>query len=194
MNYNKEPYPRDLNQLIIKAHEIAANTIERLNHENCPILFELYYEQFKTCGVKPEHSIIRDKKVFNDLVYLPNIVSGKSKSLNEFKGLYIFGEEHNGKVIPVYVGISRVVYKRLRNHAWGKTANTATLAFLMAKNIDTSLKANNRNINDLLIPQKEVIKKYKVHLIPVKEDYDLYFLEVAIAGILKTKWNSFRTH
>ena len=25
-------------------------------------------------------------------------------------------------------------------------------------------------------------------------DYDLYFLEVAIAGILKTKWNSFRTH
>jgi hypothetical protein len=50
------------------------------------------------------------------------------------------------------------------------------------------------NFNDDLSAKKEVVRNLHVALIPVQEDYDLYFLEVALAGILKTKWNSFRTH
>ena len=114
--------------------------------------------------------------------------------------MYIFGEEIDGKVTPVYIGISRSIYKRLRNHAFGKTSNTCTLAYLMAKHkykttnsIDKVAKSIIENETHLA-PQKAIIQNYKVVLIPVEKDYDLYFLEIAIAGILKTKWNSFRTH
>lgn len=41
---------------------------------------------------------------------------------------------------------------------------------------------------------KEEIQNYKVALYAVPKDFDLYFLEVTLAGIFKTKWNSFRTH
>ena len=38
------------------------------------------------------------------------------------------------------------------------------------------------------------IREYKVCFIPIENDYELYFLEVAIVGILKTYWNNFKTH
>lgn len=38
------------------------------------------------------------------------------------------------------------------------------------------------------------IKNFRVIIIPEENDYDLYFMEVYLAGKLKTKWNSFRTH
>ena len=45
-----------------------------------------------------------------------------------------------------------------------------------------------------MLPAKTVIRNYKVVLVHIENDYDLYFLEVALAGIFKTKWNSFKTH
>lgn len=45
-----------------------------------------------------------------------------------------------------------------------------------------------------LTSKKEMVRSFKVALFTVKKDYEIYFLEVALAGILKTKWNSFRTH
>jgi hypothetical protein len=191
MNFKSEPYPKELNLLLAKAKEVSAVVLKELNNEDCPLLFDLY---------KGKSKLMRQNKLFESLEYLPNVYSNKSKSLNEFKGLYVFGEEINGKVIPVYVGISRVVFGRLRNHGWGKTTNTCTLAFLMAKtkfekeNPGESLRAKNVEDTIHLEPCKEKMRKYRVVLYPVKNDYDLYFLEVAISGILKTKWNSFRTH
>ena len=41
---------------------------------------------------------------------------------------------------------------------------------------------------------QEIIQNYKVVLVEVQNDYDLYFLEVSLAGIFNTKWNSFKTH
>jgi hypothetical protein len=38
------------------------------------------------------------------------------------------------------------------------------------------------------------LRNYKVALYPVLNDYELYFYEVALSGVFKTKWNSFRTH
>ena len=193
MNYKKEAYPTDLQYLLEKATKLSTNIVTQLNRNTCPYIGELYMELHQTCGAKPDFSVVRDIKKFDDLGYIANTKSGKSKSFNEFKGLYVFGEQHNGKVTPVYIGISRVAYKRLRNHTWGKTANTATLAYLMAKNKYPNLTAKTVT-KEQLEAYKTKIKNYKVVLIPVKEDYDLYFLEVALAGILKTKWNSFRTH
>jgi hypothetical protein len=200
MNYKKEEYPENLNLILEKANDISSNIIKKLNQTECPTIADLYVEMHKTCGVKPEYSIRRNVKLFNELGYVPNIKSGKVNSDNEFKGLYIFGEEIDGEIIPVYVGISRSIYKRLRNHAFGKTSNTCTLAYLMAKHkyeTTNSIKKVAKSIieNEThLAPQKDIIQNYKVVLIPVEKDYDLYFLEIAIAGILKTKWNSFKTH
>jgi hypothetical protein len=95
------------------------------------------------------------------------------------------------------VGISRSVFRRLKQHAWGKKHNECSLAYLKTKHnfeIDNIEISRATITNEDMLPAKNIIQNYKVVLIPVKKDYDLYFLEIAIAGILKTKWNSFRTH
>ncbi|QWX85034.1 hypothetical protein H0I23_05200 [Cellulophaga sp. HaHaR_3_176] len=196
MNYKSEPFPSDIKAMLHNTYGIASIILDRLNESNCPELGALYMELHKTCGAKPEYSVIRDKKVFDDLGYLPNILSGKSRSLNEFKGLYVFGREENGKVIPVYVGISRTVYRRLRQHGFGKLHNQCSLAYLMSKHENDKIDRSNihKNFNEILICKKENVKSFKVALYAIEKDYELYFTEVALAGILKTKWNSFRTH
>ena len=196
MNYNKESYPPDLQGLLSKANNLAAKVIEKLNKSNCPVLGHLYMELHKTCGARPEYSIRREKKAFDDLGYEANIKSGKSKSLNEFKGLYVFGEETANIVVPVYVGISRTVYRRLRQHGYGKLHNQCSLAYLMAKDNNKNIERAtiHKEFEEELLSQKEQVKSFKVALFPIKSDYELYFIEVALAGILKTKWNSFRTH
>lgn len=42
--------------------------------------------------------------------------------------------------------------------------------------------------------KQQELRDYRVLIIPESNDYDLYFMEVYIAGRLKTKWNSFRTN
>jgi hypothetical protein len=42
--------------------------------------------------------------------------------------------------------------------------------------------------------QQQIIRQYKVALLPESLDFDLYFMEVYFAGKLKTLWNSFKTH
>jgi hypothetical protein len=112
-------------------------------------------------------------------------------------GLYIIGEKMNGEVIPIYIGISRTVYRRLRQHGWGKEHNQCTLAYLIANEEKHESKwANKRSLfpKTDLIEARDKVQNFRVVLYSVENDYDLYFLEVAIAGILKTKWNSFKTH
>lgn len=194
MNYKKEPYPKNLKHLLKTANELAVTIKNKLNKSGCPALGDMYMEIHNTCGVKPEFSVRRIPTIFNKLGYSANIKSGKVKTNNEFKGLYIFGEEMNGKIVPVYVGISRTIYRRLKQHGWGKKHNECSLAYLKARFYDNKLTRASIDNETHLVPKKEIIQSYKVVLISVELDYDLYFLEVAIAGLLKTKWNSFRTH
>ena len=191
MNYNDEPYPEDLSLLLKKATEIAGDIKARLNDEKCPILNQLFYQK--------NDKNYRDKKIFEKLGYVANIDSKtgtSSKSNNEFKGLYVFGEEVNHKIIPVYIGISRTVYRRLRQHGFGKRHNQCSLAYLMAKHDNSNIERAtiHQKFEKELIRKKEMVKSFKVALYPIEKDYELYFLEVALAAILKTKWNSFRTH
>lgn len=177
-NYKDESYPENLSVLLNYADEVAENIIVNLNNKNAKRVCDLYSEV--------NGKIIRNKKVFDELGYTPN-------DSNEFKGLYIFGEEQNGKVIPVYIGISRSIYRRLRQHAWGKLHNECTLAYLKTKQQRTEI-TRKKVTNEDMLPAKAIIQNYKVALIPVKNDYDLYFLEVVLAGKFRTKWNSFKTH
>lgn len=192
MNYRKEPYPKDVLSVFHNAEGLANRIIEKLNDDSCKRINQLYSEK--------KGKIIRNKEKYNELEYIPNqYLLTKSKETNdkEFKGLYIFGEETNDKVNPVYVGISRSVFRRLKQHAFGKKHNECSLAYLKTK---YKYEAEGKKIsrvtinNEDMLPAKYVIQNYKVVLIRIENDYDLYFLEVALAGILKTKWNSFKTH
>lgn len=182
MNYNEENYPEDIIELLNHADELAISIRQKLNYQECKKVGDLYnIVNGKTT---------RDKKKFEELGYTPNESS-------EFKGLYIFGEEIEGRVIPVYVGISRTVYRRLRQHAWGKKHNECTLAYLKTRHRwkMEGKKTERATITDEdMLLAKSIIQNYKVVLIPVPNDYDLYFLEVVLAGKFKTKWNSFKTH
>lgn len=182
MNYRQEQYPKNLNDLLKKSEEIAINILVKLNASNCKKVGDLYD--------LVSDKVTRNKKRFDELGYIAN-------ESNEFKGLYIFGEEKDGRVIPVYVGISRTVFRRLRQHAWGKNHNECTLAYLKTRDKwkkEGKLTERATITNEDMTPAKTVIQNYKVVLWSVPEDYDLYFLEVVLAGKFKTKWNSFRTH
>ncbi|MFD2907520.1 hypothetical protein ACFSX9_02110 [Flavobacterium ardleyense] len=192
MNYKKEPYPENVLSLLNNAEVLATEIIEKLNAASCKKINELYY--FERDRIK------RNEAFFNALGYSPNAyLKTKSKKIinNEFKGLYIFGDEFDGKIIPVYVGISRSVFRRLKQHAWGKKHNECSLAYLKSKNqfeIEEKVISRATITNEDMLPAKTIIQNYKVVLVEVQNDYDLYFLEVALAGIFSTKWNSFKTH
>lgn len=188
MNYKKESYPKNLTHLLNHADEVAKTILEKLNSPSCKKVSELYSAN--------NGKIKRIKKEFDELGYIAN-EPDTIDNPNEFKGLYIFGKEEKGSVIPVYIGISRTVFRRLRQHGWGKNHNQCSLAYLKtrAKWEKEGKKSNRSTItSDDMGTAREVIQNYKVVLCPVSEDYNLYFLEVALAGKFKTKWNSFRTH
>ncbi|QGK73208.1 hypothetical protein [Flavobacterium sp. SLB02] len=177
-----ESYPENIADLLIYGDEVAKQILTQLTSSSCKKVGDLY--NFIN------GKVTRNKKLFDELGY-------KANESSEFKGLYIFGEEIDGSVIPVYVGISRSVYRRLRQHAWGKKHNECTLAYLKTRHrwkIEGK-KTDRATITDEdMLPAKSFIQNYKVVLVAIQNDYDLYFLEVLLAGKFKTKWNSFRTH
>ncbi|MGB1017777.1 MAG: hypothetical protein ACPGVH_01800 [Chitinophagales bacterium] len=178
-NHNPEEISQLVKDSLLKAAELEA----KLNDLNCPRLSDLYLKE-------EGKNRFRQVKLFNELRYEAN-------NENEFKGLYVFAKEIEGIITPVYVGRSRTVFRRLRQHGWGKEHNECTLAYRFAKR---EYHKNNIKVKRKDVTQKELefgremVQNFKVALIPVPKDYDLYLLEVLLAGYWKTKWNSFRTH
>lgn len=177
MNHWKEPYPKNINQSLTKAKAIALELKTKLNHKDCPKLQDLF--------ILKKNRRWRDEFQFEQLGYPLN-------NGNRFKGIYCFGEEINNKIEPVYVGISRNVFDRLKQHTWGTVKSHCTLAYLMHR--DAIKKESKRNIDYYLEKGKKKIRPYKVAIYPLENDYDMAFYEIAIAGILRTKWNTFKTH
>jgi predicted GIY-YIG superfamily endonuclease len=101
---------------------------------------------------------------------------------------------------PLYVGISRTVVQRLRNHVYGKTDSTATLACRMAtaqiKHGKTQKKAMEDSAFIKAFEQnKALLTKCKVAFIPVKTPLKRCLFEAYCAMELNTcKWNTFDTH
>jgi hypothetical protein len=191
MNYRKEPYPERLEYLLVEAKKIAGTLLNKLRHPDSKTLEELF--------AKRGDKIYRNFAIFNELGFEPNVYHGKCKNPkgnNEFKGVYLYGQEIDGMVVPIYVGISRTAYKRLRQHGFGGNHNESSLAYLIAKHHNKKISRANIHIDfkDDFKLKKSEVQSLRVAMYPIENDYDLYFLEVAIAGLLKTKWNSFRTH
>lgn len=187
MNYWEQPYPLSIGKLIKKCDKRLNVVLDALTNKNCKTLGELYKEE--------NGKIIRIKSEFDKLGYKPNsTLNRKAKTNNEFKGIYVFAEIDNGKIIPRYVGISGTIFRRLKQHGWGKLHNEATLAYLKAAS-KSKYKGERKHYPYLEIEkQQKIIRQYKVALLPEPLDFDLYFMEVYFAGKLKTLWNSFKTH
>lgn len=125
----------------------------------------------------------------------------KAKRLTEdFSGCYVLVDK--GK--PIYVGISRGVIGRLRQHVFGKTHFDASLCFKIAleKHSDRAITQLTRD-NAMLDTEfgvsfaeaQDYLRSVKVAFIEVKNPLELYIFEAYCAVELDThQWNSFETH
>lgn len=186
MNYNRERFPDEINQLVQKCEQTILKINKYFESQDCIIVKDLY----------KENTSHRHKDYLNKLQVTCNTkLNDKVKKNNEVKGLYVFAElKESGEIKPIYVGISRTVFRRLYQHTWGKLHNETSFSYLKAKHYSNHKGKRKDLAEELLKEQQEKIKNYKLIVIPEENDYDLYFMEVYIAGKLKTYWNSFKTH
>lgn len=119
----------------------------------------------------------------------------------DFSGCYVLVEQE----APIYVGISRNVFGRLRQHVRGKTHFDASLAFRIARqrHDPDGLLGKLTRKQAMAIPEFSVafaeaqhyLRSLRVATIPIPNPLELYVFEVYCAIELDThQWNSFRTH
>ncbi len=135
-----------------------------------------------------------DKNAYEELVK----PESEQRKKNEVKGLYIFYEDNK----PAYVGISRTILKRMKNHFRGTTHFEATLVYLMLRyehdekhGLYTGERKDfPRFETHRVSKQQEMIDTWKISIIPELDNYKMYFFEIYLACHLGTYWNSFETH
>lgn len=131
--------------------------------------------------------------MFSDFFELKNGEYCRNKPLIEERGgLYIFYEGTK----PVYVGISRKVVKRVKQHMCGKRHNEASLAYLIAKE-KSGFGGERKDMKDneeFQQIKRKMREEWKIRIIEVDDPYVRYFSEIYFAAKLKTCWNDFETH
>jgi hypothetical protein len=118
----------------------------------------------------------------------------------DFSGGYVLLEAG----APIYVGISRGVIGRLRQHAFGNTHFDASLAFriAMARHPDRTVANLTRSeaMQDPLFgtsfsEAQAYLRSLQVATIAIENPLELYVFEPYCALELDThQWNSFETH
>ena len=113
----------------------------------------------------------------------------------DFRGCYVFADGTR----PFYVGISKKVIERVRQHLRGRTHFEATLAYRMAER-GTAKRTRAVNMSDPAFSerferQKKRLARSQVAFVEVSNPLELYLFEVYAAMALGTgRWNSFETH
>ena len=183
-NYAEEEIP-DFLELTAELSKRA----EDILHENKYHFHELFI--FNEKGKYYE----KNNALFSKIGF--NTSLKKNGPINEIKGLYIFYEDDT----PVYVGISRKLIRRLRNHFLGKSHFEASLVYLMARHeYDQKYGLYIGERKDFPFEeyrkrlQQKMLNDWKIEVIPELDNYKLYYLEIILACKLKTYWNSFETH
>lgn len=120
--------------------------------------------------------------------------------VQDFSGCYVLLEAGE----PIYVGISRGVIGRLRQHVFGKTHFDASLAFriAMTKHPDRTIVNLTRSeaMQDPLFgtsftEAQTYLRSLQVATIAITNPLELYVFEPFCALELDThQWNSFETH
>lgn len=124
----------------------------------------------------------------------------KFERTEDFSGCYVLLE----KETPIYVGISRSVFARLRQHVFGKTHFDASLAFRVAmqRHPDRAIAKLTRSkaMDDPLFgtsfaEAQTYLRSLRVATVEITNPLELYIFEPYCAIALDThQWNSFETH
>lgn len=118
----------------------------------------------------------------------------------DFSGCYVLLEAG----VPIYVGISRGVIGRLRQHVFGKTHFDASLAFRMARHghndkvfakLNRGKAMQDEQFLKSFAEAQRKLRSLKVAYIEIANPLELYVFEAYCALELDThQWNSFETH
>ena len=118
----------------------------------------------------------------------------------DFSGCYVLLETG----VPIYVGISRGVIGRLRQHVCGKTHFDASLAFRIARhehhdkaiaNLSRDKAMQDEQFGVSFADAQRKLRSFQVAYIEVLNPLELYVFEAYCALELDThQWNSFETH
>ena len=118
----------------------------------------------------------------------------------DFSGCYVLLEDEK----PIYVGISRKVIGRLRQHVFGKTHFDASLAFRIAKDRHPDMNIKNLTRCEAMkdssfgisfTAAQDYLRSLHVAFICIENPLELYVFEAYCALELDTnQWNSFETH
>lgn len=197
---------KGLVNLIDEGIAISKTIRDRLNSNNCLRVGELFKINKRKHKIKARYNTV--KYDYSDYKWVEEI----PKPFVDQTGVYVFGDIEENEVSPLYVGITRRLYARLKDHGWGNESNTATFAHLIAKesfNEDERKILKSKNTEnqieksalslELEKRREENLEKIRnmrvaIQTIDDDRDFDLAFLEMVISCELNCQWNSFRTH
>lgn len=115
---------------------------------------------------------------------------------SDFSGCYVLIDA--GK--PIYVGISRTVIGRLRQHVFGKTQSDASLAYRMAAKQSPHEVTRSQAMQDITFKSafdaaQTYLRSLNCATIAIDNPLELYLFEAFCAMELDTAvWNTFVTH
>lgn len=193
-NFKKETIPDVNNSLIVELLNEISTLEKDLREKGLIHKLSDFFDEDKNGDGK----IWAKKEVFRKYGESNSKPDEKLPGITEYMGLYIISERNENDIKPTYVGISRKIIQRLKNHAYGPSKDTATLAYLLAfgNNKDKESKYKfNENIDDIAELSKKQVRNLFVYIYPYNKcNYKLQLLEVLVACKLKAYWNSFKTH
>lgn len=115
----------------------------------------------------------------------------------DFSGCYVLQEG----CTPIYVGISRGVLNRLRQHMLGKDHFSANLAYAMAKKDHQPTEKTRKLVMEAtdfgvaFQKSQAYLRSLSIGAVEIKNPLELYVFEAYAAMALGTaEWNTFRTH
>jgi hypothetical protein len=121
----------------------------------------------------------------------------------DFAGCYVIVREGR----PMYVGISRCVVSRLRQHCNGTSHFSATLAYAVAKKkfsqdgmgkiqgVTRDAAMKDPTVREAFDAARQLLRDGNVAFIEIANAVELHLFEVYAAMELDTgEWNTFRTH
>ena len=115
---------------------------------------------------------------------------------SDFSGCYVLIDSRT----PIYVGISRTVIARLRQHVFGKTQSDASLAYRMAVKQYPHRVTRSQAMQDTAFKSafdiaQNYLRSLKCATIAIDNPLELYLFEAFCAMELDTSvWNTFMTH
>jgi hypothetical protein len=167
--------------------------------DDCQHTFEHLAHTVLPAHMERSHAALvaaRPASEFGQVGAGPVAVARSLRLSGDFSGCYVFMEETR----PIYVGISRKVFSRLRQHMRGKTHFDASLAYAIAqRRLPTSggrtVAMATPAFQAAFAKAQRYLGRLTVAFIAIENPLELYLFEAYAAMSLGThEWNTFRTH